>query len=210
MSAIVSAACSQRTSRGVRDVVGQVGDDAARRRAKRGRIDGQRIGLDDLQPALCRGLELGQSVERPRIDLDRHDAGRPFEQQGAGEATRPGADLDGRALIERRGRAGDAAGQVEVEQEMLAEAFAGVEAMAGNRLAQRRQGRYVHRQVPRRRAMSSAIAKAAIRLAGSARPVPAMSSAVPWSGEVRTKGRPSVTLTPPEKSMVLIGISAWS
>ncbi len=40
---------------------------------------------------------------------------------------------------------------------------------------------------------------AAIRLAGSARPVPAMSSAVPWSGEVRTKGRPRVTLTPPAK-----------
>ena len=34
-----------------------------------------------------------------------------------------------------------------------------------------------------------------MRLAGSARPVPAMSKAVPWSGEVRTKGRPSVTLT---------------
>src|SRR5438128_5464652 len=33
-------------------------------------------------------------------------------------------------------------------------------------------------------------------LAGSARPVPARCRAVPWSTEVRTSGRPSVTLTP--------------
>ncbi len=51
---------------------------------------------------------------------------------------------------------------------------------------------------------------AAIRLDGSARPVPAISNAVPWSGEVRTNGRPSVTLTAWSKAMVLIGISAWS
>ena len=37
----------------------------------------------------------------------------------------------------------------------------------------------------------------------SARPVPAMSKAVPWSGEVRTKGSPSVTLTPPPNDTVL-------
>jgi len=34
-----------------------------------------------------------------------------------------------------------------------------------------------------------------MRLDGLALPVPAMSNAVPWSGEVRTNGRPSVTLT---------------
>ena len=50
---------------------------------------------------------------------------------------------------------------------------------------------------------------AAIRLDGSALPVPAMSSAVPWSGDVRTKGNPSVILTPPvSKSTVFSGISA--
>ena len=38
---------------------------------------------------------------------------------------------------------------------------------------------------------------AAMRLCGFAFPVPAMPSAVPWSGEVRMKGRPRVTLTPP-------------
>src|SRR5690606_11778285 len=60
------------------------------------------------------------------------------------------------------------------------------------------------------RAMRTAIFTAATRLPGSAIPLPAMSSAVPWSGDVRTNGSPSVTLTPPSTSSVLIGISAWS
>ena len=40
--------------------------------------------------------------------------------------------------------------------------------------------------------------------------VPAMSNAVPWSGLVRTKGRPSVTLTPCSTPRYLTGISPWS
>ena len=36
---------------------------------------------------------------------------------------------------------------------------------------------------------------AAIRLAGFARPLPARSSAVPWSTEVRMKGNPKVMFT---------------
>src|SRR5450631_3035511 len=46
-----------------------------------------------------------------------------------------------------------------------------------------------------RRASLLARRKEAIRLAGSAIPFPAISKAVPWSGEVRIKGRPNVTLT---------------
>ncbi len=49
-----------------------------------------------------------------------------------------------------------------------------------------------------------------MKLSGRALPVPARSKAVPWSGEVRTNGSPSVTLTPRSKASVLIGISAWS
>ena len=44
----------------------------------------------------------------------------------------------------------------------------------------------------------------------SALPVPAMSKAVPWSGEVRMIGKPNVTFTPSQKDKVLIGISHWS
>ena len=37
----------------------------------------------------------------------------------------------------------------------------------------------------------------------SACPVPAISNAVPWSGDVRMKGRPIVTFTPSPKETVL-------
>ena len=56
----------------------------------------------------------------------------------------------------------------------------------------------------------SASLTAAMRLAGLARPFPAISKAVPWSGEVRTNGRPSVTLTPSSKASVLTGMRPWS
>ena len=103
--------------------------------------------------------------------------------------------------VERAGGARDAAGQIEIEQEILAERFLGGEAVAADDLAQRRQvvdARSCASRDRRRlgRAASRAASRsAAIRLAGSALPVPAMSKAVPWSGEVRTNGRPSVTLT---------------
>ena len=46
-----------------------------------------------------------------------------------------------------------------------------------------------------------------------ARPVPARSQATPWSGLVRTKGSPSVTLTavsPITASSSFTGMSPWS
>ena len=49
--------------------------------------------------------------------------------------------------------------------------------------------------IPRRRAIEAASRSAARMLRSLARPVPARSQATPWSGLVRTKGRPSVTLT---------------
>ncbi len=45
------------------------------------------------------------------------------------------------------------------------------------------------------RAMRAASCIAAIMEPGSARFLPAMSKAVPWSGLVRTVGRPTVTFT---------------
>src|SRR3546814_12152066 len=49
----------------------------------------------------------------------------------------------------------------------------------------------------------AATSMAAIMAPGLASPFPAMSKAVPWSGEVRTMGRPSVLLTPSSKRSVL-------
>src|SRR5260221_908458 len=108
---------------------------------------------------------------------------------------------------------------MEIEDEFLPEPFAGAELVACDDLAQGRQfGRRVGRGWSRRRAqaaearlparraaISPASLRAAIRLVGLARPGPAMSKAEPWSGAVRMKGRPSVTLTPLSKSM---GVSA--
>ena len=63
----------------------------------------------------------------------------------------------------------------------------------------------------RRRAASwLASCTAAARLRRSARPLPARSKAVPWSGEVRTIGRPSVTLTARSKPACLTTGSPWS
>ena len=45
---------------------------------------------------------------------------------------------------------------------------------------------------------------------GRRRRVPAMSNAVPWSGLVRTNGRPSVTLTPCSTPRYFTGIRPWS
>src|SRR5690606_30636879 len=60
------------------------------------------------------------------------------------------------------------------------------------------------------RLIRSAMRKAASKLRGSALPSPAMSKAVPWSGLVRTKGNPTVTLTPWSSPRYLIGMSPWS
>ena len=95
--------------------------------------------FDHLQPSADAACEFGRAPQRARIDLDRHDACGPFEQQRAGEAAGPGSDFDHRALSERAGGASDAARQVEVEQEMLAERLRGIEAVGGDGLAQRRQ-----------------------------------------------------------------------
>ncbi|MNR32678.1 hypothetical protein D3C85_1502850 [compost metagenome] len=57
-------------------------------------------------------------------------------------------------------------------------------------------------------AISEARRTAAMKLSARAIPLPAMSKPVPWSGEVRTMGRPRVALTPPQKSRVLTGIRA--
>ena len=47
-------------------------------------------------------------------------------------------------------------------------------------------------------------------LDGSAIPCPAMSSAVPWSGEVRGNGRPRVTFTAVPNDATLIAVMPTS
>ncbi len=53
--------------------------------------------------------------------------------------------------------------------------------------------------------MAIAASMAEIKLSGLARPVPARSNAVPWSGLVRTNGSPSVVFTPCSRPMQFDG-----
>ena len=65
------------------------------------------------------------------VALDRDDVARAFEQQRAGEAAGAGPDLDHVGMVERRRGARDAARQVEVEQEILAERLLRARARGG-------------------------------------------------------------------------------
>ena len=58
--------------------------------------------------------------------------------------------------------------------------------------------------------MSMAVKMAARIERGSAWSRPAISKAVPWSGEVRTTLSPAVKLTPSSKERALKGESPWS
>ena len=151
--------------------------------------------------------DFAERRERPLVALHRDDTARAFGEQRPREPAGAGPDLDHGDAFERARGAGDAAGEIEVEQKVLAERFLRGKLVPPDHVAQRRQAvgrgcahasaaagfRCLRASAAASRAASFS---AAIRLDGSARPVPAMSKAVPWSGEVRTNGRPSVVLTP--------------
>ena len=110
----------------------------------------------------------------------------------------PGPDLDDR-VVRRAAPAARAILPVRLRssRKFWPSDFFGRQAVALDHLAQRRQAVDAGScGVCRAPPCCAASRSAAIRLSGRAMPVPAMSKAVPWSGEVRTKGRPSVTLTP--------------
>src|SRR5690606_8345825 len=108
--------------------------------------------------------------------------------------------------VQRAANARNACRQIEVEQKILPEFLLGLEAMFGDDVAQRRKGvDLAHYALL---VMRWAKAIAAAKLFVEPLPVPARSNAVPWSGEVRTMGKPNVTFTASSKATVLIGISA--
>jgi hypothetical protein len=62
----------------------------------------------------------------------------------------------------------------------------------------------------RRVASSAPWRRASSRLPSSAMPLPAISKAVPWSTDVRTTCRPTVTLTPASRPSTFTGPCPWS
>ena len=190
------------------DIVGQIGDDpdVLMASGERGEVGRQCIARDDGEPA---GIVCGDFLQRGKaalVALDRDDMLCAIEKQRACQAAGTGADLDDGRAGQVAGSARHLGGDVEVEQEVLAERLLGAQFVPCDHVAQRRQSVDAHV----RRLIRSAMSIAASRLSGRAMPLPAMSNAVPWSGEVRTKGRPSVTLTVSSKASALAGISAWS
>src|SRR5205823_7671469 len=140
--------------------------------------------------------DFSECRQRPLIALDCNDPPGAVRQESACETAGPGADFHDRNACKRPSGAGNACREVEIEQKILAERFLGAQIVSPDHLAQRRQ--IIDRgHAGSASAGASALAvsraasrSAAIRLAGLARPVPAISKAVPWSGEVRTNGSP--------------------
>src|SRR5690606_7831033 len=104
----------------------------------------------------------------------------------------PRTHLDHSNALQRPANARYAGRQVQIEQEILPQFLFGAQPMLGDHLAQRWQIVDLAHWFA---VIASAMTMAARKLLGEARPVPARSNAVPWSGEVRTIGSPSVTLT---------------
>ena len=146
-----------------RDVVRQVAADAKRRSAavQGGEVDVEHVGLvDDEFAGPCRALP--QQPGEVAVDLDDLEALAALEE-GQGQRAAPRADLDDAFAGLRVDRRDDSREDARVMQEMLAEALA----------------RADHPGVPPPAPRRSASRIASNRLPGSARPVPARSSAVP-------------------------------
>ena len=89
--------------------------------------------------------QLLEGCDGPGVDFDGDHVAGTLNEQGAREAARAGTDLDHGSFGERRRGTGNAPGQIEVEQEMLAEALARIKTVGGDGLAKRRQpGELVH------------------------------------------------------------------
>ena len=75
----------------------------------------------DLEPSRPMRGDFGERGEAALVALDRDHLARALREQRARQAAGAGADLDDGDAVERPGGARDAAGQVEIEQEILAE-----------------------------------------------------------------------------------------
>ena len=119
--------------------------------------------------------DLGQRRQAALVAFDRDHRRRAVGEQRSRQPAGAGADLDDGGALQRSGGARDTAGQVEVEEEILAKRLLRREAVRRDHLAQRRQpvGGEAHG------ASRAARLSAAIRLAGLATPRPAMSKATP-------------------------------
>ena len=90
-----------------------------------------RVAFDDLEAARIARRDFTQRGQAAMVALDGDDALGALEEQRAREPARPGANLDHGASFERSRGARDAPREVEIENEILAEALLGGEAVLG-------------------------------------------------------------------------------
>ncbi len=140
-----------------RDVVGQVADQA-QIAADAGEVESQ--GITFVDGHACRRVLLVQAGDQVAVDFDDVQM-IEARQQRLGNCPEAGADFDDRVAALRIDGGDDGIDDAAVNQEILPESFAGDVALHW------------------RTAMRVASATASNRLPGSARPLPASSSAVP-------------------------------
>ena len=163
------------------DAIGQVGDDAhGGGKRKRGVVEILCIGGNNIETPR---IERGDGFERRQtapVLFYGDDARGAFEEQGAGEAAGTRPDLDDCDPFERPRRAGDAPGQIEIEQEVLPEAFLCRQSERADDLAKRRQSvRCAHAPRLCARAHGGGEAQRLDETARACLPVPARANAVP-------------------------------
>src|SRR6202023_23321 len=102
-------------------------------------IDLQSVAGDDVETAFGDGGKFAQRRQAARVAFDGDHLRGALGEERAGQAAGSGADLDDADSVERPGRAGDAPGQVEVKQKILAERSFRGEIIGSDDVAQRWQ-----------------------------------------------------------------------
>ena len=102
---------------------------------RRGR-DAQRVAFDDFEPSRPMRGDLGQRAERAGVALDGDHLLGSLRQKRARKSAGAGADLDHGDAGKRPRGAGDLAGEVEIEEEVLAQRLAGVEPVRRDHVAE--------------------------------------------------------------------------
>ena len=99
----------------------------------------QRVGGDDVEAARVALGDLRERGDGALVALDGDDAPGAVGEQRAREPAGAGTDLDHGHAVERAGGAGDAGGEIEIEQEVLAERFSRAQIVPFDHLSQRRE-----------------------------------------------------------------------
>ena len=182
------------------DAVREVGNDLVGQRDVKIRLLQHFHGIAFDQ---CHAVQvIAQILAEPSVLLD---GDHPFgaRHQLHGQRSQPRSDLQ-HGFITTKIRLFDKNPQdIAVDEKVLPECLARTDVEFGKQLTDLRERHFVV-------ANCAAMLIAAIIPSGRATPLPAMSGAVPWSGDVRMNGSPSVRFTPLSKAINLNGASPWS